>query len=282
MSARANLLPLTHSLTLLAMIGANVAAAIRAPSMCWIAIPVAALAMCCALSVVHEAAHRTYFTGRRANDIAGRVWALLILMNAAQYKRDHLEHHRHQGTERDTEPQIVLASRLDLLRAILINPHIAASWVASFRSAIGADPAPPAARRDALWLLGVQLALLAGFVWSPLALILAFVAPFALSTVLDNLVSLPEHARLAHAADVPVTRSIRASTALGFLLYFVHRHIEHHDIPGVSARALSPREGAEVAVGQSYWQCYFRLLRDLPWRTAAQPSAWTAPRITAS
>ncbi|MGE4128000.1 MAG: fatty acid desaturase [Hyphomicrobiaceae bacterium] len=263
MPSRANnLLPLAHSATLLSMIAANVAAAILWPTLCWLTIPLAALAMCCALSAVHECAHRTYFTNRLTNEAVGRFWALVILMNFSDYKRDHMLHHRHQGTERDTEPQIVLRSRIGLVRAICFNPHIAPSWFVSLREALLLLPSSQKVRRDAQLLLVVQATIVFTLIAEPQIAMLVFLVPFLLSTVLDNLVSLPEHARLGDADTQPTTRSMCTSSTLDFLLYFVGRHIEHHQSPQncVARRVVS----GESCRGEYYTAFYRRIWRKMP------------------
>ena len=254
-----NLLPLAHSAALLSMLTANAAVAVWMPSLCWLTMPLAALAMCCALSAVHECAHRTYAARRITNEVAGRFWALVILMNFSAYKRDHMLHHRHQGTERDTEPRIVISTRLDLVRAVFFNPHILPGWSASLGAALYLAPASRNVRRDGLLLLAAQVAWAATLVVDWQMAMLVFFLPFALSTVFDNLVSLPEHACVIGADAAPVTRSIGSPRLLDFLLYFVGRHIEHHECPGICvARAAEASNSAE-----SYASFYARAWRTL-------------------
>ena len=262
-----NLLPFSHSVVLLALMTANALAAVWAPILCWLTVPLAAFAMCCALSVVHECAHRTYFTSRRANDLIGRSWALAILMNFSAYRRDHMLHHRHQGTDRDTEPQIVLGSRKDLIRAIVANPHVLPSWLESSLAALHRKPAPQGMRRDGQLLLAVQVAVLAMLIWDWKLGLLAFILPFVFSTMMDNIVSLPEHARLTSASSPTVTRSMTAPRPFEFLLYSVGRHIEHHYRPQVSVArclhepALEPVE-RYVAVYAAMWTDLRKLKAD--------------------
>jgi fatty acid desaturase len=263
-----NLLPLAHSATLLSMFAGNAAVAVWMPNLCWLTIPLAALAMCCALSAVHECAHRTYFTGRLTNEVTGRLWALVILMNFSAYKRDHMLHHRHQGAERDTEPQIVMSTQLDLVRAVFFNPHILPSWLASLRAALHLEPAPKNVRRDGLLLLAAQVAVAVALVVDWQMAMLVFFLPFALSTVLDNLVSLPEHARLARGVAAPVTRSMRAPRPADFLLYFVGRHIEHHERPEICVARTRVAEGRNPAEG--YASYYARTWRTLSRATPAR------------
>lgn len=267
MGLTANALPVAHSATLLGMLACNIAAAISLPSLCWITIPLAGLAMCSALSAVHECAHRTYFTGRRANDVVGRLWALVILMNFSAYKRAHMFHHRHQGTERDTEPQIAISTRLDLTRAVLFNPHILPSWSASLVAAVYLAPATRNVRRDGQLLLAGKVAAVATLVADWQMAMLVFFLPFALSTVLDNLVSLPEHARITGADQEATTRSMNASWLLGFLLYFVGRHIEHHERPQISVAQATSADSSDPL--ETYVGFYTRAWRAIPRVTAS-------------
>lgn len=268
---KANLQPLVHTATLLGMIGANIAASLWQPELCLLTVPIAAVAMCCALSVVHECAHRTYFTPRAANGIVGRAWALLILMNFSAYKREHMMHHRHLGTIRDPEPQIILKSRACLVRALALNPHIWSGWKASLKSAFSVEGAENNLRSDAQRLVAMKMILIAAFTIWPSQLTIGFLIPYILSTILDNLVSLPEHARLARSSAMPITRSLQAPPLLSHLLYSVNRHVEHHTSPGVTAHKLAPEAGGVEKL--SYWVFYRRC-----WDALALRSSNDLPR----
>jgi fatty acid desaturase len=250
--SRRDLFPASHSLTLLAMIGGNAAAAIGLPVLCWITIPFAAIAMTGALSVVHEASHATYFSSRLANRIIGRVFALLILVNFSLYRRDHMLHHAHLGTERDTEEKKHINSVYDLTAALLFNDHAIVHWRRSLAAAFSVERSD-ALRRDAWLVIVVFLAAVsATIVWAP-SMAAAFWAPLLLSLVMDNAVSLPEHATIGAETEtmaVP-TRTIVSSAGTEFLLYYVNRHLEHHQNPTISA-VSHRRSGSDEALAISY------------------------------
>lgn len=70
--------------------------------------------------LMHEAAHRTLLTNRRANDAIGRwLCAAPIWLQLDRYRAHHLRHHKHTGTEADPDLGLVTpfpASRRSLLR----------------------------------------------------------------------------------------------------------------------------------------------------------------------
>jgi fatty acid desaturase len=65
---------------------------------------------------MHEAAHHLLFRSRAANEWAG-AWlaAYPVIQDMHRYRRHHLAHHRHTGTERD--PDLALASGFPVTRA---------------------------------------------------------------------------------------------------------------------------------------------------------------------
>ena len=231
--SRDDLLPAGHTLTLFAMIASNFAAAFYLPALCWLTIPLAAVGMTGALSALHEAAHKTYFTGRRANELVGRFWALTILMNFSLYRREHMGHHAHFGTDLDTEDRKYILSPGSLIHALLINDHALAHWQNSWRCVVSRNGSTRA-RYDGCALLVVATLLVGLTFYWPAALLAVAWAPLLASLVLDNVVSLPEHAVVKGDADPVATRSMVPGRVVGFLLYHVNRHEEHHADPTVS------------------------------------------------
>lgn len=224
---RSDLLPIAHSATLAVMLAANFLAAIFWPMICVVTVPLAAVALTCALSAVHECAHGTYLSGRMANRVVGRIWSLSILMNFSLYRREHIQHHAHFGTEKDSEPRIHITTRSALVTAIALNPHVAGHWREAF-STFGAGPRGMAIDSVALFATMAFIVALAS--QAPETAMLGFVIPFGLSTVMDNLVSLPEHATFGRhlPEQSPITRSVGGGPVLAFFLYWVNQHSEHH------------------------------------------------------
>jgi len=254
-----DLRPVGHTVTLLALLVANLVAALWFPIACVLTAPVAGFAMCCALSAVHECSHRTYFFKRRANDVFGRFWALIILMNFSAYRRDHMLHHRHQGGDRDTEPRIVVHSRWDLAKSIISNPHVIPSWIWSARVASGFVRSTKPARIDAIALILFQAVLLIFAALDPFLFTIAYAVPFLTFTIMDNIVSLPEHVLIGGDATKPITRSMTVSEPFSFLLYCVNRHIEHHSRPAITAHKLDHDIDVRQAPAVSYLEFYVSL-----------------------
>jgi fatty acid desaturase len=239
-------------LTLAGMVAANVTAFKLLPVLCWITVPVAAFAMACALSVVHECGHSTYLSSRRANRWLGRGWALIILMNFSLYRQQHARHHAHIGTDGDTEPTIRLRGWRDLASAVIANDHAIQHWGISLSAMNPRHAAPRTVRLDAITLTVMAILLVGATVVAPTVLIVGFWVPLALSLFIDNFISVPEHAQLNETAGSPVMRNMMAGSVASFLLYHVNRHRDHHEKPTVSVRLL-PTSGAPVSATSTYW-----------------------------
>jgi fatty acid desaturase len=94
--------------------------------------------------------------------------------------------------------------------------------------------------------------------------------------MMDNIVSLPEHAQLSSARSPAVTRSMTAPRPFEFLLYSVGRHIEHHDRPQVSV-AHSLREPA-LQHSESYVAIYIGIWTELDARPHLKADGDYAPK----
>lgn len=238
-------MPAVHTLVLLSMLVAHGVIVLLAPVWSWLTLPLAAIAMACALSVVHEAAHGTYFPSKQANGWAGRVFALLILMNFSLYRRDHMAHHAFLGTVRDTEETKHIHTRAQLMYRILYNDSAWPHWRESFSTLL--HPALRTVRRDAFLLLSVTLGWVAVTLVLPFVGLMMFWLPYTAGLVLDNLISLPEHAVLPGSNPTPVTRTTHTSRWLAFLLYYVNFHDEHHTMPTRTAWAWRRLAGQPYA-----------------------------------
>lgn len=226
----------------------------------WFSVPAAGLALCGALSTVHECAHGTYFGRRGLDRSAGRLFALLLLMNFSKYRRGHLAHHAFLGRDGDGEPALRITSVQDLIGAIVVNRHALLHW----RSLVlDHEVASSAQRRDSCLLALVAVGLLTASVIAPAEMMLVFWTPFVLGSVLDNVVSLPEHTLIGEEAEGPVTRTLLAPTAFEFLIYNVNNHAEHHNWPSVSA--ASGQAAKESSGYVSFYRAAFdQLIRKPP------------------
>jgi fatty acid desaturase len=70
--------------------------------------------------LMHEAAHRTLFRTRFLNDVVtDLLCARPVWTDVARYRKHHLRHHAHTGTERD--PDLGLAAPFPITRASLVR-----------------------------------------------------------------------------------------------------------------------------------------------------------------
>jgi fatty acid desaturase len=207
--------------------------------------------------LMHEAAHGTLFRTRWLNErFADLTCAAPVWSDTARYRRHHLAHHAHTGTDRDPDLSLALVepmSRGSLARKIardllgltgikrviglvLIDLELLAFDVSgrarrlprrgfAFHAAAGARH---------LWrpvLTNVLLAALAG--WTYLAWVVAYLTTFSLVV---RVRSLAEHAGMARGDDpLRNTRSTHANVLARavFAPLHVNYHLEHHVLPTV-------------------------------------------------
>lgn len=251
MLKREDLFPAVHSAILLMLLALNFLAAVGMPAMCFLTVPLAALAMTGGLSVVHEAAHRTYFRRKIANDAIGRIFSSILLMNFKSYKHAHMLHHARLGTSLDPEGNHNIKSQLHLIRSIFLNPHAFKAILVELRQIFIGDMS-----FDRLFFAASLLTIMALATAFPTVALLAFVVPFCLFTVFDNVVSIPEHARFPSQENQCVSRALTAPGWLQFVLYYVNHHATHHDNPKVTAATFRNRKPFHQGCRISYVEFY--------------------------
>jgi fatty acid desaturase len=211
---------------------------------------------------MHEAAHGTLFRTRALNEgVADWLAARPVWADVARYRKHHLAHHAHTGTERD--PDLALApvrpmTRGSLARKIardltgasglrrVIGLFLIDAGVLTFNVGGGTARAPwrglathlTLAARN-LWkpivanaaMLGVLAA--TGHAWLYLAWLAAYLTTFGLFV---RVRSLAEHAVMARGPDpLRNTRTTRASWLARATVapLCVNHHLEHHLLPTV-------------------------------------------------
>jgi fatty acid desaturase len=212
--------------------------------------------------LMHEAAHGTLFRARWANErLADWLCARPVWSDTARYRRHHLQHHGHTGTERDPDLGLALArpmTRRSLARKIA-RDLLGATGV---RRVIGlfmidaellvfdvggnirrAARRPPGYHARALarhvWRPAVANAAmlgalwLAGCPWVFVAWAVAYLSPFSLFL---RVRSLAEHACMDRGPDpLRNTRTTRAGALARITVAPLHvnYHLEHHLLPTV-------------------------------------------------
>jgi fatty acid desaturase len=212
--------------------------------------------------LMHEAAHGTLFRARWANErLADWLCARPVWSDTARYRRHHLQHHGHTGTERDPDLGLALArpmTRRSLARKIardLLGPTgvrrvIGLAMIdaellvfdvgGSIRRAPRRSLAHHAwalarhVRRPALANAVMFGALwLAGCPWVFVAWVVAYLSPFSLFL---RVRSLAEHACMDRGPDpLRNTRTTHAGVFARITVAPLHvnYHLEHHLLPTV-------------------------------------------------
>jgi len=212
--------------------------------------------------LMHEAAHGTLFRTRWLNDhLTDWLCARPVWSDTARYRKHHLGHHAHTGTERD--PDLGLALEVPMSRGSLARKLVrdlsGASGVRRVLGLLAIDAEllvfdvggnPRRARKRSLgyhlsalarhlWKTvltnGVLFAILAatGHAWLYLAWAVAYMTMFSL---VIRVRSLAEHACTERTADqLRNTRTTYAGllARMTFAPLHVNYHLEHHLLPTV-------------------------------------------------
>jgi fatty acid desaturase len=212
--------------------------------------------------LMHEAAHGTLFRTRWLNErFADWVCARPVWSNAARYRRYHLQHHGHTGTERDPDLALALAepmTRASLARKIA-RDLLGSTGVRRVVALLAIDAellvfdAGGRLRRAPRRSLGHHACALARNLWRPLAAntvllgalwlagcpwvflawVAAYLSPFSLFV---RVRSLAEHACMDRGPDpLRNTRTTRAGVLARITVAPLHvnYHLEHHLLPTV-------------------------------------------------
>lgn len=212
--------------------------------------------------MMHEAAHGTLFRTRWLNDVLTDVLcARPVWSDVARYRKHHLGHHAHTGTDRD--PDLSLAPIEPMTRASLAR-KIARdlTGISGLRRVLGlalmdaglltynvGGVAVPGKRRGVfahLAMFGANawkpvvangtlfaILALAGHAWLYLAWLVAYLTTYGLFL---RWRSLAEHACMDRTADpMRNTRTTRASLLARMTVAPLHvnHHLEHHLLPTV-------------------------------------------------
>jgi len=211
--------------------------------------------------LMHESAHGTLFRTRRLDAIADWLCARPVWSDVVRYRKHHLQHHGHTGTERDPDLGLALAEPMtrgslarkiarDLLGAsglrriaalLLIDAELLTYDVGGGprrnRMRSPAHHLRALARniwRPALANAAMLAALaLAGCAWVYVAWLVAYVTTFSLFL---RIRALAEHACTARGDDsLRNTRTTRAGVLARATVAPLHvnYHLEHHLLPTV-------------------------------------------------
>ena len=199
-------------------------------------------------SLAHEAAHRTLFRHKGANDFVGH-WFLgyPVMTNTAAYRRVHMAHHRREfGPDEPDKPLYANypISRASLRRK-LVRDATGRTGVKLLRNQMRNLVSPDSRSRNTLLkMLGVQLVIF-GAAWAsghPLVYLLLWVLPYlTVWRVINRLRSIAEHGGMREDDDRRyTTHSVAQHPVAMFLMvpYKIGYHMAHHVDAGVPFRNL--------------------------------------------
>lgn len=210
---------------------------------------------------MHDAAHGTLFRTRALNELADWLAARPVWSDTARYRKHHLAHHAHTGTDRDPDLELAPVAPMsqrsfarkvarDLLGATGIKRVIGLVMIdAELLTYSVGGGITRATRRDLLhharalvrnawksWLANAVLvgaAAAAGCAWVYVAWLVAYLTTFSLFI---RIRSLAEHACMARGDDpMRNTRTTRAGVLARATVAPLHvnYHLEHHLLPTV-------------------------------------------------
>jgi fatty acid desaturase len=205
----------------------------------------------------HEAAHRLLFSNRRLNDWVGK-WVLSYpgFVAVDLYRRSHMAHHRDEmGPE---EPDLNLYQGYpippDSMRRKLTRDAVGISGWKNLKG-LWRGVRNPHARKVALSIIAVQVALLAGFTiagWPQLYFLL-WLGPWMTGwRVINRLRSIAEHGGMVRSSDRrETTHHVRQSWLARFWMvpYNTGYHLAHHVDSGIPFRHLPAMHRELVRAG---------------------------------
>jgi fatty acid desaturase len=241
--------------------------------------------------VMHEAAHRTFFSNRALNDWAGNwLAAYPVWTDLVPYRHYHLKHHSKTGTSEDPDLGLVLPfpiTKASMRRKVWRDLSGQTGWkqakaVAmrdlglsgrkSMRSEAPFNPGSEAPRTGfrvvapVLITNGILLGILTLF-GVPELYLLWVVAWFTTNRLVTRLRSIAEHAMSDDMADpLRNTRTTMASWWERFLLapnrvnYHLEHHllmtVPHHNLPRLHAILRERGVLARANVANGYWEVF--------------------------
>jgi fatty acid desaturase len=200
---------------------------------------------------VHEAAHKTVFTSRRANEVLGHLASLAIALPYEHYQLFHWDHHRFtQDPSRDPELIHATIPSSDTRLAIAYSGvvQLTARIRLLFRRAVSGDavaPWIPEAKRglvvrEARGYALVYLALLiASLALSSTVLLWTWLVPLYVGQLFLRPYLYAEHTGCDHSRSAfENTRTTYTGAAMKWFTWNMPFHVEHHAYPSVPFHAL--------------------------------------------
>ena len=201
-----------------------------------------------AYAAVHEAIHGSLYRSKRANDVAGVVWGVVILNPYASYRSFHFQHHVHARSERDSEPLLAPRSRPEyVITAVFTMLGLnAILWWELLRMLAGmpSESTRRTSRRGLATInLVVQVVALAGLWFATGSfgtLVAAWLVPVVVGSIVAGFISFPKHYGCPTDTSDPLrnTRTVHTGPLTRFAVWNANYHTAHHLAPTVTGRNL--------------------------------------------
>ena len=200
---------------------------------------------------VHEAAHKTVFTSRVANEILGHLSALLIVHPYEHYALFHWDHHRFTQ-DPDRDPELVtatipnsdtrlaiaytgvvqLTNRIRLLLRRAITGEAVAPWIPDTKSDL-------VVREARIYALIYLLLLAASIALQTTALFWCWLLPLFVGQLFLRPYLYAEHTGCEHTRSAyENTRTTYTGALMKWFSWNMPFHVEHHAYPSVPFHAL--------------------------------------------
>jgi fatty acid desaturase len=200
---------------------------------------------------VHEAAHKTVFKARAANEILGHLSSLMIMLPYEYYALFHWDHHRFtQDPERDPELAsatiptsdtrlaiaysgiVQLIRRIRLLFRHAITGQVVAPWVPESKRALVVGEARA-------YVLVYVVVLIASLALSSTWLLWTWLLPLFVGQLFLRPYLYAEHTGCEHTRSAyENTRTTYTGALMRWFTWNMPYHVEHHAYPSVPFHAL--------------------------------------------
>lgn len=200
---------------------------------------------------VHEAAHKTVFTGRLANEILGHLSSLMIVLPYEQYALFHWDHHRFTQ-DPDRDPELVtatipssdaklaiaytgivqLTNRIRLLFRRAVTGHAVAPWIPEAKRGL-------VVREARLYALAYGVLLVGSLALQSTMLLWCWLLPLFIGQLFLRPYLYAEHTGCEHTRSAyENTRTTYTGALMKWFTWNMPFHVEHHAYPSVPFHAL--------------------------------------------
>ena len=240
---------------------------------------------------VHEALHGSLFDSPALNHFTGMVTGALTLVPYSTYRAYHFEHHLQTHEEGDTEPIVVVRSRIVyLLTVCFAIVGLAASLWGQFLAVQVGKGSPWATRRrrtgldlgtGAAEMSAVVAAVVVGFTFGWRWPIMLWLVPLAVYFPLAGIFAIPEHYECDYGPGsvFRTTRTVISNRLVGFCQWNANYHTAHHLLPAVPGHNV-PRLHVLIAsecevVERSYLRYHIGVLGRIGRRQIPPAPPWS-------